>query len=273
MNDTIEGTIEPSPQSTAMAIPNSPTPGDVLRLAIEQRADPNYIRELMVLQREWDADNARKSYVAAMSRFKAEPLKIEKDKRVSFTTAKGKTEYSHATIGNVVSVINAALGRHGFSHRWDTVQLDGGRITVKCTITHSDGHSESTELTASPDDSGTKNNIQAVASTISYLQRYTLLAATGMATTDQEDDDGAHAGKVRQSNDRGRAEEPQRSEEENQAASRMVTDLYSLADQGWEALSVAWKALTAQQRADVGGEFRKIKARAEAADKAKGQQS
>lgn len=162
------------------------TPADLLRLAIEQKADPTYMRELMVLQRDWEANEARKAYVSAMAAFKAEPLSIVKDKRVAFSG----TAYTHATIGNVVGVICGGLGRHGFSHRWNTEQPDGN-VVVTCIITHELGHSESTSLTARPDDSGKKNSIQQIASTISYLERYTLLAATGMATSDQPDDDAA----------------------------------------------------------------------------------
>ena len=60
-------------------------------------------------------------------------------------------------------------------------------------MTHKQGHSEETELEAAADSSGGKNMIQAQASTITYLQRYTLLAATGLATKDQLDDDGRGA--------------------------------------------------------------------------------
>jgi len=41
--------------------------------------------------------------------------------------------------------------------------------------------------------SGNKNPIQAIASTVSYLERYTLLAITGLTTKDM-DDDGKNAG-------------------------------------------------------------------------------
>ena len=58
------------------------------------------------------------------------------------------------------------------------------------------GHSESTVLEAAPDSSGKKNAIQQVASTVTYLQRYTLLAACGLATKDMEDDDCAGAGNI-----------------------------------------------------------------------------
>ncbi|WP_080398455.1 ERF family protein [Burkholderia pseudomallei] len=52
------------------------------------------------------------------------------------------------------------------------------------------GHSKMVTMSGAPDNSGKKNAIQQAASTITYLQRYTLLAATGMSTKD-DDDDGA----------------------------------------------------------------------------------
>jgi hypothetical protein len=48
-------------------------------------------------------------------------------------------------------------------------------------------------MKAPKDTSGSKNAIQSIASTITYLQRYTLFAATGLAADDQ-DDDGKAAG-------------------------------------------------------------------------------
>ena len=67
-------------------------------------------------------------------------------------------------------------------------------MSVTCRITHRMGHSEEVSMSAFKDDSGKKNAIQQVASAITYLQRYTLLAATGLATHEQQDDDGAATG-------------------------------------------------------------------------------
>src|SRR5258708_10458648 len=68
--------------------------------------------------------------------------------------------------------------------------MEGGTIRVPCTLTHAQGHSESVSMSAQPDTSGSKNSIQAIGSTTSYLQRYTLFAATGLAPKDA-DTDGA----------------------------------------------------------------------------------
>ena len=63
---------------------------------------------------------------------------------------------------------------------------------MTCVITHVQGHSESVSLQAGLDQSGGKNNIQSLGSTVTYLQRYTLFSATGMAAKGI-DDDGAKA--------------------------------------------------------------------------------
>ena len=43
-------------------------------------------------------------------------------------------------------------------------------------------------MSASADTSGSKNSIQAIGSTVSYLERYTLYAILGLASADQDDD-------------------------------------------------------------------------------------
>lgn len=64
-------------------------------------------------------------------------------------------------------------------------------VTVTCIISHRDGHFEENTLSAGRDESGNKNSIQAVGSTLTYLQRMTLKASLGLAASD--DDDGASA--------------------------------------------------------------------------------
>jgi hypothetical protein len=155
-----------------------------------QRGDPlDNIEKLLALQERWEANEARKAYVVAMNAFKADPPTIFKDKHVRYENRGGDvTEYDHASLGQVVTAISEGLGKHGLSHRWDQEQLDGGLIRVTCIITHAMGHSESNFLQSGADQSGGKNNIQAIGSTVTYLQRYTLLSAVGLATQDMDND-------------------------------------------------------------------------------------
>lgn len=174
----------PAP-STALAVASNPFQ-QMAVMAMEKGAMDQF-EKLLDLQLKWDGEQARKAFVAAMASFKAEPMEILKRKRVEFTTRDGITSYNHAELSDVADAVVPAMGKHGLSHRWD-VKQEAGKITVTCILTHSDGHSESVSLTAAPDDSGKKNAIQQVASTVTYLQRYTLLMATGMATKGVDDD-------------------------------------------------------------------------------------
>lgn len=165
------------------------TPADMLRIAVEQGADLEKMEKLMDLQERWEKNEAKKAYVRAMTAFKADPPVLTKNKQVRFANRNGDvTEYKHATLDHVCEVIGAALSKVGISYAWETGQSEGGLISVTCVLTHDDGHSTRTTLTAGADQSGGKNSIQAVGSTVTYLQRYTLLAATGMATEEQDDD-------------------------------------------------------------------------------------
>ncbi len=152
------------------------------------KIDVAQLRELLELQERYDANEAKKAYVVAMAAFKADPPKIIKDMHVGYK----QTSYNHASLANVTSCINTALSGHGLTGSWVTSQ-DNGSVKVTCKITHVLGHSEITCLSAAPDTTGSKNPIQAIGSTVTYLQRYTILALTGLATYEQDDDGvGSH---------------------------------------------------------------------------------
>ncbi len=163
-------------------------PQELISLALEKGADPEVLKKLMDLQERWELNQAKKAFVKAMAAFKQEaPAVLKKKDSVDFTTAKGRTAYNYANLGSIVQEITAIMGKHDLSVTWETAQ-NAANVTVTCHITHAAGYRESTALTGPADDSGNKNRIQAIGSTVTYLQRYTLLAALGLATG--EDDDG-----------------------------------------------------------------------------------
>jgi hypothetical protein len=191
MMNELQATQSPDPtvyQTGPVTVRQSATPADLVRYAMDTNADLDRLEKLMAMQIQWEEREARKAFVADMALFKLNPPQILKDTHVQFKTDKGVTSYWHASIGNVVENIVAGLAEHGFSHRWIPERCDGGMVKITCVITHRLGHSESTTLEAGLDQSGGKNNIQAMISTKTYLERHTLLAATGLATKDQGDD-------------------------------------------------------------------------------------
>jgi hypothetical protein len=173
--------LNPAPMATSPAIQ---TPIDIL-MGLMSRPDVDLERmeRFLSMHERWEANEARKAYVQAMAEFKKNPPTITKDKRVEF----GNTKYKHAELDQVSEKVGEALSKVGISHSW-TVNQSSGVIRVTCTLTHVQGHSESVTMEGAPDASGQKNAIQQIASAVTYLQRYTLMMASGVAAG--SDDDG-----------------------------------------------------------------------------------
>lgn len=173
-----------------------PRPDPFMAMIERAAANPDFdmdkLDRLLAAKKEHEANEARKAFIVAMAAFKAEAPVILKNKSVGYESKKSdsKTSYRHATLDYIDQKIAPVLSKHGLAHSWKTEQVPGGIIVVTCFLTHIMGHTEKVTLQGSPDQSGSKNNIQAIGSTVTYLQRYTLLTITGMATADQ-DTDGA----------------------------------------------------------------------------------
>jgi len=157
------------------------TPATLLQMAVEQNADIEKLEKLMALQERWEATEAKKAFVRAMAGFR------ESCPAISKTRMAHNSKY--AGLAETIDAIKQSLSDYGLSHTWRTDQSEG-RISVTCCVTHVMGHSECTTLEGPPDTSGSKNNIQAIGSTIAYLERYTLFAILGLASSDMDSDGG-----------------------------------------------------------------------------------
>lgn len=190
--DMSAGPIVRKDRPSTELVPVEATPMQMLSVAVQRGADLAYVKQLMDLQERWEANQARKAYVAAMAAFKASPPTIVKNKHVEFELKTGgRQSYNHATHDEVTNKIIVALSPHGLSHAWAIRQADG-LIFVKCRVTHELGYFEEVELFGPPDTTGVKSPIQQIASTVTLLQRYTLLAVTGLSTEEmgRADTDG-----------------------------------------------------------------------------------
>lgn len=172
-----------APASTPLAI-QSPTPAMLLQMAVQQGADLDKLERLMALQERWEAAQAKKAYDQAFAEFKAESIRIIKNRNVSAGPLNGK---KYAELFAIVNAITPALSRANLSSAWKLTKDEKDWLEVTCTLRHIGGHEESVAMGGPPDQGGAKNAIQARASTVSYLERYTLKAITGLS--EQEDDD------------------------------------------------------------------------------------
>ena len=165
--------------------------------AVENNFEIEKLEKLLNMQADWEDRQARKTYFAALSKFQSILPTIKKDKRAQFPNSKGGcTEYEYASLDTITEQIRPHLEATGLSYRFVQEQAQGGIIKVTCVVTHIDGHEQRCALESLPDNSGKKNAIQSIASTISYLKKYTLCGAFGIATEAQDDDGHASAGQL-----------------------------------------------------------------------------
>src|SRR5215472_5733019 len=167
--------------------PSSPL--DMLSRAVMTGASPDTIERLLALYERWEKAQAKKAYDKAIAAAKAELPIIIKNRQVSFGS--GRTSYKHEDLAEIDQAITPILSKHGLSYRFRT-HVEGSTITVTCVIAHENGYEEQVSLPGPADASGSKNAIQAIGSTVTYLQRYTLKAALGLAAA--KDDDGRASG-------------------------------------------------------------------------------
>lgn len=168
------------------------TPTNLIQQAIASGAGIEVLERLMALQERWENNLARKAYNSAMADLRSDLPPIIKNRTVDYTSTKGHTYYRYEDLHAVTEALSPVMAKHGLSFRWRTQTDKPDVVTVTCIISHRDGHSEETTLTASNDHSGSKNEIQSLGSAVAYLQRYTLKAAVGVAASN--DDDGDQSG-------------------------------------------------------------------------------
>lgn len=165
---------------TPGALPERVNP--FVAMAMQQSPDPATLRELLALQREWEAGEQKKAFTAAFIALKQDlPAVIEHDKRVKYANV----DFTHSSLPSVMEHITPKLINHGFAMTWEPGTTDKGKAVVTCKLTHSGGHFETCTLEGPPDTSGSKNPVQGIASTITQLKRHTALALLGIVTQEE----------------------------------------------------------------------------------------
>lgn len=158
------------------------TPMEMIDRALSSGAPVETLERLMGLHERWEANKARREFDEAVACAKSEIGPVMKNKT-------GHNSKRYADFSAYAKEIDPIISKFGLSYRFRTQQDD--RIHVTCVLSHRSGHSEENTLVGPPDNTGNKNAIQSIGSTLTYLQRYSLIQALGLSASD--DDDGASA--------------------------------------------------------------------------------
>lgn len=173
----------PAVQQGGMLAANSPA--GVWLAARAQGISTDEIGKMMDLHDRWEQREAEKAYNVAFAAFKAEAVRIVKGRKVTDGPLRGK---EYAELHDVVDAVTPALSKHGLSTSWKLTRDEKDWLEVTCTLKHVGGHCETVSMGGPPDTGGAKNQLQARASTKSYLERYTLKAICGVAEGGDDDD-------------------------------------------------------------------------------------
>lgn len=166
------------------------TPMEMVGRALEMGVSADILKQMMDLRDREEARNAKLAFTRAVASAKSELRPIMKTREVKYKPdGKPLVNYRHEDLAGIEEQVTPVLTNHGLSYRFDSDNGVDRPITVTCILEHIDGHSTRTALSGPADSGAGKNSLQAIASTTTYLQRYTLKLALGLSVS--HDDDGA----------------------------------------------------------------------------------
>ena len=157
----------------------------LIREAMASGANPEHLRELLAVRREWEADEARKQFNLAVSEFQRRAPIIEKGDKAH------NKEY--ARMDRIWRTIRPLLTELGLSVTFQICELRDGLCHIEGQLRHRAGHGEKlVQDIPLPEKVQGQNLAQQAGSASTYAKRYALTAALGIVTGD--DDDGHLAG-------------------------------------------------------------------------------
>lgn len=166
----------------------------IILTSLEKGYSVEEIEKLMVLSERHQKNIAKQAYFEDFARFKAEAPPVKKDKYNKFFDS------WYTSLGVLLATYNPVLGQHGLSLSFPSPEQTDNSMTVECRISHRMGHSESYKMKGPIDKAAvgkasgqkSRNDMQDLKSTFTYLRSATCEGALGIAGTEAGafDDDG-----------------------------------------------------------------------------------
>lgn len=174
--------------SKELAVSEGVGPMEIMMQAVQRGMGKE---QLEVLERMFEFDlkvkaqQAKEAFFEAKASFKAEVPAVIKDKE--------NKQYNsmYASEDALFNTVNPVLAKHGLEASFTYPKHEDPKMfMVRCTLTHTLGHSQSMDADGPLDTSGSKNPLQQYKSTRTYLKKESYTAVTGIASADSVDDDG-----------------------------------------------------------------------------------
>lgn len=149
------------------------------------------VEQMFALYQKVEAGKAQRAYAAALADMQAAlPVVVSKG---AIKGNDDKVRSKYAKWEDICEAIRPHLTAHGFAISFGIDNADAQRVTVTCTLSHREGHSEKTAMSLGIDSSGGKQGPQGWGSAVSYAKRYTATAMLNIASRGEDDDGQAAA--------------------------------------------------------------------------------
>lgn len=191
--DQAPANVEQHPASESAALITA-----IARAASDPNADIDKMERLMAMHERMEARAARLAYDADFAAMQPNLPEIDKRGKIIIRDKNNAENIIQSTPyalwEDTNRLIKPILAEHGFGLSFRITQTEA-KITTTAVLSHRGGHRETTDFSASIDNTGSKNNVQGWGSSFSYGKRYTGTAILNI-TTKGEDDDGKSTGAV-----------------------------------------------------------------------------
>lgn len=166
----------------------------LIRQALADRLPMEYVQAMIAERNKELARLAAIEFNKAHREFLKMVPVIVKNRHVNFEHKRkdpnvepGKTDYWYSELAHVIETVKEAEHACGFSHDWRT-SYEGNKIRITCIMKHIAGHEQTDTMESTADPSGSKSAIQANASAISYLRRYSFMGVFGLSARGDDND-------------------------------------------------------------------------------------
>ena len=162
------------------------------RAAMNPDVDIDKMERLFLMQERIVSRNAKQAFNSDLALMQSEVPSITERGEISI---RGAVQSKFAKFEDINDVMKPIMQRFGFAMSFRT-KFEGGMIIVTGILSHKLGHSEETSMILPADNTGNKNAVQSVGSTVSYGKRYTMCAMLNITSRGEDDDGGKPAVKA-----------------------------------------------------------------------------
>lgn len=150
------------------------------RVALDTTVNIDRLEKIIQMERESQRHEAERAFNVALSDMQPELPAVE-------ARGRGDKQAKYGKLEDIQAAIRPVLQKHGFAIRFK-VHDGEASLAVECILSHKGGHSDSDRISLPYDKTGSKNDVQARGSTVSYGKRYTLCNILNIQVGGEDDD-------------------------------------------------------------------------------------